>query len=178
MEPFSLSLDWHGMFMPDTPLLEIFIRGSVMYLALYFILRFVLKRQAGAMGVSDLLVIVLIADASQNAMAGDHHSLADGVLLVATLIFWNFTLEWLGYNFAFFEKLLSPEALPLVKNGRMIKQNMKKEFITEEDLMSQLRQQGVDDVKLVKTACLEGDGKISVVTGKPRKHHKAKETAI
>ncbi len=62
-------VDWAKTFLPNTPLLEIFLRGSLTYLALFFLLRIVLKRESGGMGVTDLLVIVLIADAAQNAMA-------------------------------------------------------------------------------------------------------------
>src|SRR5688572_25946632 len=92
MEWFT-SVDWNKIFIPDTPLLEIFVRGSIMYLALFFVLRFVLKRQAGSVGITDLLVVVLMADAAQNAMADDYKSLPDGLALIGTLVFWNYTLE-------------------------------------------------------------------------------------
>lgn len=67
-------LDWQQMFVPQTPLIEIVIRGTIVYLALYTMLRVVLKRQRGGVGVTDLLVLVLIADASQNAMADGYRS--------------------------------------------------------------------------------------------------------
>ena len=164
-------INWHALFLPDTPPLEIFIRGSVVYLTLFFFLRTILKRQAGTLGMTDLLVIVLIADASQNAMAADYKSLPDGILLVATLIFWNYTLEWLGFHSRLAERIITPAPLLLIRNGRMLRRNMKKEFITEDELMSQLRLQGVDDITRVKQACLEGDGKISIVE-KPQRQHK------
>lgn len=163
------AVDWSGMVRMDTPLLEIFIRGTAVYLGLFCFLR-IIKRQAGALGISDLLVVVLIADASQNAMANDYRSITDGMALVATIIFWNITLEWLGYHFAFFEKLVHPGPMPLIKNGRVQRANMRNELITMAELMSQLRLQGIDVVKDVKFACLEGDGKISVVTYEKSQH--------
>ena len=66
-----------------------------MYLALFIMLRIVLKRQAGTLGMTDLLLITLLADASQNAMAGEYNSLPDGVVLVATIILWNYIFDWL-----------------------------------------------------------------------------------
>ena len=63
-----LNLDWHSIFVPDIPFLEIILRGSVMYLSLVVLLRIVLKRQTGTLGMTDLLLITLLADASQNAM--------------------------------------------------------------------------------------------------------------
>lgn len=156
-------VDWRSVLVPDTPLLEIFVRGTIMYLGLFILLRVILKRQAGTVGLSDLLVIVLIADAAQNGMADDYKSVPDGLLLVATLIFWNFALEWLGYHIPFFEKWLHPAKLALVKNGRMQKENMRSELITRDELMSQLREQGLTALSKVKAAYLEGDGKISVI---------------
>jgi uncharacterized membrane protein YcaP (DUF421 family) len=157
------NIDWEQMFVPDTSLLEIFLRGTIMYLSIYFLLRFVLKRQAGSLGVADVLVLVLIADAAQNAMADDYRSIPDGLVLVLTIVFWSYTLDWLGYHFPFLERVLNPSPLRLIKDGRVIRENLKKEFISEEELMSQLRQHGISDPKKVKEACIEGDGHISVI---------------
>lgn len=55
MTPILCNIDWENMFVPDTPLLEIFFRGTIMYLSIYFLLRFVLKRQAGSLGIADVL---------------------------------------------------------------------------------------------------------------------------
>ena len=162
MEWFS-AVEWDTLFVPDKPFLEIVVRGSVVYLSLFFLLRVILKRQAGTVGITDLLVIVLIADAAQNAMSADYRSLPDGILLVTTLIFWNYALEWLGYRLPAFERFLNPSPITLVKNGRMQRQNMKKELITEDDLLSQLREQGIEDMRKVKRAYLEGNGKISII---------------
>ena len=62
-------IDWDKLFSLEAPFLEIVVRGSVVYLSLFFLLRYVLKRQAGSVGITDLLVVVLIADAAQNSMA-------------------------------------------------------------------------------------------------------------
>ncbi len=165
-------LDWNAIFVPTVPLLEIFFRGTVVYLLLFTVLR-VLRREAGGLGIADVLVIVLIADASQNAMASEYKSVTEGAILVGTIVFWNYTLDYLGYRFPSFQRLVRPAALPLIKDGRMLRKNMNSEMITEEELLGQLRQQGVDDVSSVKKCCLEGDGRISVIkikgAGKSRK---------
>ena len=164
------NIDWAGIFLPETPLLEIFLRGTAMYLGLFVLLRVIMKREAGTVGITDLLIVVLLADAAQNGMAGDYRSIADGLLLVGTLIFWAYFLDWLAYRFPRIQRLIHPPALPLVENGRMLKRNMRKEFITEEELVSMLREQGVEDVGEVRKAYMEGDGKISVITGDHRRH--------
>ncbi|MBN8530742.1 MAG: DUF421 domain-containing protein [Alphaproteobacteria bacterium] len=166
------TIDWRAMLLPDTPLTEIFIRGSVMYLALYALMR-IMKRQAGGMSTTDLLVVVLVADAAQNGMAHDYSSLPDGIFLVMTLIFWNVALEWLGYHFPPMAKILYPEPLPLVKDGQMIRRNMRQELVTRDELMSQLREQGISEISEVRKACIEANGRFSVLTFADKKKTRA-----
>ncbi len=158
-----LDVDWGKVLSPDTPLLEIFVRGSALYLIVFALLRFVQKRQSGTVGMTDLLVLVLIADAAQNAMADDYSSITDGILLVATIIFWSQALDWLGYRIPAVGRFVHPPALPLVEDGRINVRNCRKELITEEELLTQLRLQGVEDVSEVRKAYMEGNGQISVV---------------
>jgi uncharacterized membrane protein YcaP (DUF421 family) len=156
-------MDWKSIFFPDVPLLEVILRGSIMYISLFVLLRVILKRQSGSLGMTDLILITLIADASQNAMAGEYKSISDGIVLVSTIIFWSYALDWLSYRFPWFSRLIEPPPLPLIQNGRLLRRNMRRELITEEELMSHLREQGLDDVGKVKKAYIESDGRISVV---------------
>jgi uncharacterized membrane protein YcaP (DUF421 family) len=171
-------MDWKSIFLPDTPLLEIILRGSIMYIVLFVMLRVILKRQTGTLGMTDLLLITLLADASQNAMAGEYKSIPDGIILVGTIIFWSYALDWLSFKSPWFSRLIEPPALLLVKNGRMIRKNMRSEFITDDELMMQLREQGLDDISKVKEAYIESDGRISVIQIKEKQHEKVqrKET--
>jgi uncharacterized membrane protein YcaP (DUF421 family) len=157
-------MDWSNLFVLQNPFLETILRGSVMYLMLFILLRLVLKRESGALALTDLLVVVLIADAAQNAMIGDSTSLADGLLLVATIILWSYTLDRLGYRYPAIGRVIHPPPLELVKDGQVIHRNLRKEFITLDELESKLRQQGVEDVSQVKKAYIEGNGKFSVIT--------------
>ena len=157
-----LHIDWKAAFVPTVSLLEIVLRGTVVYLLLFFVLR-VLRREAGALGISDLLVVVLIADAAQNAMSSEYKSVTEGAVLVGTIIAWDYTLDWLGYRFPALGRLLRPAPLPLVRDGRALRQNMRRELVSMEELMSQLREQGVEHLSEVKKCYLEGDGHISVI---------------
>jgi len=102
-------------------------------------------------------------DAAQNAMASEYHSLTEGLVLVSTILFWNFSLDALAYRFPRIRWLVRPAPLPLVRNGRLQRQNMRKQMITEDDLMAQLREHGVESPEQVKLCFLEGDGQISVL---------------
>jgi uncharacterized membrane protein YcaP (DUF421 family) len=158
-----MKIDWRSVFFPSVGVGEIFLRGTIIYLFLFFILR-LLRREAGAIGISDLLLVVLIADAAQNAMSSDYKSIADGLILVGSIAFWSYFLDWLGYRFPRVRRLLRPPPLPLVKDGRMQRRNMRQEMITEDELMGHLRENGIERIEEVKKAYLEGDGRISVIT--------------
>ena len=80
-----------------------------------------------------------------------------------TLIFWNYALDWLGSKVPLFGRLVHPPPLKLIEDGRLLRRNMRKEMITEDEMMSHLREQGVDEVSQVKAAYIEGDGRISVI---------------
>jgi uncharacterized membrane protein YcaP (DUF421 family) len=155
-------MDWEHLFVPSGSLLELIVRGSVLYLALFAMLRLLPRRQLGSLGVSDVLVIVLIADAAQNGLAGDYRSITEGIVLVATILFWDYAIDLADRKFPALQ--LNPsKPLPLVRNGRIIERNLERGNITEADLMSQMRQQGIDDLRFVKDAYAEGDGSISVI---------------
>ena len=173
MSEWLFKVNWHDVFVPQSSLLEIFIRGTLTYFALFLILRFT-RRGTGAIGINDLLVIVLIADAAQNAMAGDYKSVTEGVFLVVTIGMWDYSLDWIGHRFPFMARLLRPAPLSLVENGKMNRRNMRRELITVEELMSQLRQQGIEDLKDVKKCCLEGDGEISVIKASDKEDDSSK----
>ncbi|MFC0507780.1 DUF421 domain-containing protein [Micromonospora costi] len=164
--------DWVQLFVPSTPLLETVVRGSVMYLTLFGLLRVILKRESGTTGVTDLLVIVLLADAAQNGMSGNYTSITDGVLLVAVIIGWSYLLDAVAYRWPAAARLIRPSSLVLVRDGRMLHRNMRRELITDEELRQQLREQGIDDVAKVREARMESDGQLSVTTrtkDQPRK---------
>ena len=99
MSPF----DFHQIFAPSATTLEIVLRGSVLYWFLFILLRFVLRRDTGSAGISDILFVVLLGDAAQNGMIGQHDGVADALTLIATLVAWNYLLDYLGYRFAFFQ---------------------------------------------------------------------------
>jgi uncharacterized membrane protein YcaP (DUF421 family) len=173
-----VAVDWRALFIPTVSLPEIVLRGSVLYLILLALLR-IFRRDAGAMGTADLLVIVLVADAAQNAMAADYKSITEGVVLVVTIFGWNYLLDWLSYRSKRVYRLLHPKPLPLIRDGTVLRRNLKSEMLTLDDLMEQLREQGIEKVTQVKRCYLEADGRLSVIKQEPSEDGatRRKETA-
>jgi uncharacterized membrane protein YcaP (DUF421 family) len=158
-----LTLDWHGLFVPSQPIFETILRGTATYLSLFILLR-LFRRQTSSLGPADLLVLLLIADASQNAMAGEYRAITDGLILVATIMFWEYVIDFLSFHIPVFGHFVNRQALPVIEKGKINHKNLRKELLSEDELMSQIRQKGVDELSHVKQSLIEGDGHISVIT--------------
>ena len=156
------AVDWEKTFAPGA-VAELVARGSLVYLGLFALLRLAPNRKSGAVGVTDLLFVVLLVHAAHNALVGQYKSVVDGAVVVLTIFAWSAALDWLGYRVPRLRWLVRPRPRLLVWDGRLIERNMWRELITEDELMAQLRLQGVDDLAKVRAARLEGDGRISVV---------------
>ena len=158
-----LEIDWKAILFPQNSLIEPIVRGTIMYLGILAMLRVVLRRQVGAIGTADVLVIVLIVEVAGNSIAPQEQSVVEGILLVATILVLSYLIEWLQFRFPGFQRLMRDPKLKLVENGRMLRRNMRREFVTHEELMAQVREKGLEDCSRVKSAYLEADGSISIV---------------
>lgn len=157
--------DWLSVIAPETPLLELLARGTAFYLGLLVLVRLLPRRTGGELAMMDLIFVLLIAEAAAHAL-GDYTSVADGAIVIITLVAWNWLVNALSYHFPVFEKLTSAPPLEVVRDGRLLRKNMRREYLTEDELMTHLRMEGIDGVEGVKSARVEGDGKISVVVKK------------
>ena len=159
-------INWHSLFVPSQSLAELFLRGSLMYLFIFGLMR-VFRREAGTLSIPDLLVVMLVADAAQNGMAGTYRSVTEAFILVGTIFLWDHALDWLASRSSAMHRLLHPAPLTLVKDGKILRRNLKSELLTVDDLLGQLRAHGVNDVREVKRSCIESDGQLSVIKYEP-----------
>ena len=152
-----------SVFKMTMPIVELFIRGSVMFWFLVLVFRVVLRRDVGSMGMTDFLFVVLLGDAAQNGMIGDASSATDAVVLISTLVFWNVAIDWATWRWPSLEKLFAARRLTLVRNGKRNRRNMRREFISDAELMSKVREEGLEDLSKIKAMYLESDGEISLI---------------
>ncbi|MGH9366122.1 MAG: DUF421 domain-containing protein [Thermoanaerobaculia bacterium] len=148
---------------PGTSLLEIAVRCVVIYVVVFAGLRWTGKREVAAMTPFDLVLVLLIANAVQNAMLGPDNSLLGGVLAAAVLFAINFAVGRLSRRYRPLARLLRGHATLLVNRGVVQAWNLEREGIDREDLMAALREHGVTSPDDVEMAVLEVDGAISVV---------------
>lgn len=159
-------VEWVGLFEPKHALLELFLRGTIMYLIILVLLRLVVRRHVGGIGMTDMLVIVLIAEVIGNGISDNFQSIVESTVLILTILFWSTLIEWLQSRYPAFERLMRDPKLKLIENGRMLRQNMRKEFVTPDELQAQLREQGLEDCSEVKAAYMEANGCISIIKNK------------
>lgn len=155
--------------------IEVVLRGTMMYWFLFAIFRFVLRRDVGAVGLADVLLLVIVADAAQNAMAGDYKTVPEGMLLVSALIAWNVLLDWASFRFHLVRRVAMPRPLLLIHHGQVQRRNLRREFITMDELMTALRQNGVKDPSEVAEAYMEGDGSFSVLRKEDETSHQGRQ---
>lgn len=156
-------MDLGELFAVRMPIAEIIVRGSAIYWFLFLIFRFVIRRDIGALGIADVLLLVILADAAQNAMAGGYESITEGFVLLGTIVGWNMLLDWLSFRYRAVARFTTPRALVLVRHGRFIPSNLRRERLTPDEVMTKLREQGVAHLRDVRHAYLESDGQISTI---------------
>jgi uncharacterized membrane protein YcaP (DUF421 family) len=159
-------VEWNTLFIPTYSILEMVLRGTLTYLLLLLIMRFIASRQTGAIGLSDILVIVVIADVTQNAFSRQYESISEGVVLILTIVLWDRALDALAFRFPVVDRLIHPRPAILIRNGRLFRKALESHAITLDELHGQLREEGVEKVGEVRLATLESDGTISVVKKK------------
>ena len=127
------------------------------------LLRLAGQRESGGLGLTDLLVVVLVADAASAGLTGDVDSISDGLLLVATILFWSVALDAVAYRWPRVGAIIKARPRPLIQDGRLDDRVMRREFMTREEVLSQLRLHGVQDPAEVCRAYLEPNRMISII---------------
>lgn len=153
-------------------------KTTIVYLFLVVGLRLMGKRELGQMNIYDLVLIIVLANAVQNAMVGSDNSLVGGIIAAVTLLFWNRLFTVLMERSPTLERHMVGQAALIVNDGRFLETSMKKEGINREQVMAALREHGMENVSEAHLCVLEVDGTISVVPNNSpvhttRHHYKA-----
>lgn len=151
------------MFAMDVPWWEIPLRVGVVYVALLVGLRLGGKRELGQMTPFDLVVVLLVANAVQNAMVGPDTSLTGGLIAAAVLLAANAGLARFRYRIPWLRKLAEGDPVVLMSDGVLVDRQLVREGIRASDLEQAAREHGLAGLAEVKQAVLEIDGTISIV---------------
>lgn len=162
MKAFALP-EWDQVFVPDLSLAESFVRGTLVYFGILLLFRVVLKRQAGGVGLPDIMLAVLVSECVSSSINANANSVPNGLAAVAAMLFWSYAIDWATHRWPWLRRRLDPAPVVLVRDGELQRKNMARERVTEEELCEQLRLNGVDDIGRVKEARIESGGEVSVI---------------
>ena len=151
------------MWQLSAPAWHFIVRGILVFGFVLLFLRLSGKRQVGQMTPLDLVLLLLISNAVQNAMNGGDNSITAGVILAATLIGMDIAIAAAARRFRKIETLVEGQPQLLVHNGKVLDHALEKARMTRHDLMSGLRVSGVASLEEVHAAVLETNGRISVI---------------
>lgn len=151
------------MLTTTVPLWEIILRTGVVYVTVLGLLRLGGKRELGQMSPADFVVILIIANAVQNAMNGGDVSLVGGIASAATLLGVNYALARFGRGVPFLGRLFAEEPTLLLQDGKIIKEALEREHVETQEIEMAAREHGIADLSDVAAAVLEIDGSISVI---------------
>ncbi len=155
--------DWRAALHVDAGLIEVVLRTAVVYVCLLAGLRVAGKREMGQMTTFDLVLILVISNAVQNAMVGSDNSLTGGLAAAATLLGIDYLVTLVSRRSQLAHRLVEGTPTMLVHEGQFIPEHMRREHLTEDEVMAAMREHGVDEISQVKVAVLEIDGSISII---------------
>ncbi|WP_454736849.1 DUF421 domain-containing protein [Cupriavidus necator] len=146
----------------SAPWWEFVLRGLIVYGAVLGLLRLSGKRQIGQLTPFDLVLLLVISNAVQNAMNAGDNSVSAGLILAVTLVGANAVIGFVTWRFRKLELLIEGRPQVLVHDGKVYRDVMHREHISFDDLNKALRHAGCDSVGQVHFAILETDGSVSV----------------
>jgi len=158
---------WHNLFVPDLSVAEKIIRPVLIYMFLVVAVRAAGRRELAQLNSFDLVVLMMLANTVQNATIGNDNSMVGGLIGVSALLAVNWVVVRFLYRHPAVDRLLEGEPVELIRDGRVLRRQLEREVITEEELMEAVRKQGLRDAADVDRAVLETGGTISVVPRRP-----------
>ena len=156
-----------NILVPDISIAEKVLRAGAVYVFLLVAFRLCGKRQLGQLTAFDLVVLLLISNVLQNAMIGNDTSLGGGIMGAVTILLLNSVVAYVTFRFKRLDRVVEHSPTVLVRHGRIIRDNLRRERLGPRDLRAALRHHGVISLRDIRYAFLEEDGRVSVVTRRP-----------
>ena len=159
---------WHDLLHPDISILEKIIRPILVYFFLVISLRLAGKRELAQLNPFDLVVLLTLSNTVQNAIIGNDNSVLGGLIGATTLLTVNYIVVRFLYSHEKLDRLVEGDADVLIENGKMRRDRLQKELITETELAAAAHKQGFASLDLIERAVLEPGGTITFVGKTPQ----------
>ncbi|WP_415769302.1 DUF421 domain-containing protein [Pseudomonas sp. LB3P38] len=140
------------------------LRAAAMYVALMVLFKIAGRRSLSELTTFDFVLLMIIGEATQQALLGDDFSLTNSVVVIVTLFAIDVGLSLLKQRSTWVSRLISGEPTIIVENGKLLHQRLRHARVGEADVMEAARSsQGIETLDQIKFAILERNGKISVI---------------
>lgn len=146
------------------PILDIVVRSLAVYFFMVIAVRVFGKNQLSQLNAGDVILLLLISNAVQNAMVGPNNTLIGGIVAALVLFVANFIVKRFIFKSKFVKELIEDQPYVLVKDGKLVSYNLKKVQISEDEILESVHEHGMENISDVKLAILEVDGNISVIS--------------
>ncbi|HYI66998.1 MAG TPA: DUF421 domain-containing protein [Candidatus Limnocylindrales bacterium] len=143
--------------------MDIVLRATVIFLALYLVVRLLGKRELGQMTPFELIVLVVIGDLIQQGVTQNDFSLTGAIIAVSTIAFWALVFSWVSFLWPAAERLLEGEPRVIIRDGELLEANLRRSRLTRSEIESEMRLAGIARMEDVAWGILEPRGKISFI---------------
>ena len=157
--------------------MEIVVRSTVIFFFLYVLTRIMGKRELAQLSAFELILLVTIGDLVQQGVTQEDMSLTGNMLAVGTIGVWILLLSYLSYKFKRAHTALEGVPVVIVRDGEILEESMHIERLTDDEVLGEAREQGIDDLSKVRVGILEADGKFSFIQDPPKQHEEEEPTA-
>jgi uncharacterized membrane protein YcaP (DUF421 family) len=147
--------------------MDIVLRATVIFFALFLLVRVMGKRELAQLTPFELIVLVVFGDLIQQGVTHNDFSLTGAVLAVCTMAFWAMALNWLTYHSRRAESVLDGEPRVIVRDGGIVRENLRRDRLTTAEILSEMRLAGIAHLRDVEWAILEPRGKMSFIQRQP-----------
>ena len=151
--------------------MDIVLRATAMFAIVYLLLRLLGKRELGQLSPFDVVMLVTIGDLIQQGVTHNDFSITGAALAIATFAFWSVVLGWISYHSPRLEQMLDGEPRVIVRDGKILEENLRHDRLTKGEVESEMRLAGIASVDQVAWAILEPHGKISFIGKADFGHH-------
>jgi uncharacterized membrane protein YcaP (DUF421 family) len=143
--------------------MDIVLRATIIFFALYVLVRLMGKRELGQMTPFELIVLVVIGDLIQQGVTQNDFSISGALIAISTIAFWALVMSWLSYLSPRAERVLEGEPRVIVRDGELLTSNLRRNRLTLAEIESEMRLAGISRLQDVAWAIVERRGKISFI---------------
>lgn len=143
---------------------SVILRSAIIYVFIFIVLRMAGKRTLSEMSTFDLVLVLIISEATQQALIDDDHSILGAMIAIVTLVFIDIILSIFTSKFKVFDKIMNGVPVFLLEEGKLHTDRLKKSRVQIDDILEAARKiHGIESLDEIKSAVMEKDGSISII---------------